>query len=179
MSRPQIVIDDRDDGGNTHLMRAALEGQTETVKALLRKGADVNAQNREGRTALMFAVINLRTATVKTLLSFGADVNVQANCGCTPLMLAACSGDIGITRALLNLGADAGKTCWPGRTALVVAVERGYSAIVEVLKRAMGQSTQVKAESVSSDIARWRSIHLSWLASDRRLPIPYSSSKHR
>src|ERR1041384_7119506 len=122
---------------NTLLMRAALDGQTNEVGTLLRKGADVNAQNREGRTALMFAIINLRAATVKTLLEFGADVNVQARCGCTPLMLAACSGDIGITRALLNRGADARKICWPGKTALVVAIEHGYNAIAELLKRAM------------------------------------------
>ena len=60
MSRRQI-IDERDEGGNTDLMRAALNGQNDTVKALLLSGADVNAQNREGRTALMFAVINLHT----------------------------------------------------------------------------------------------------------------------
>lgn len=53
MSRIQIIADDRDEGGNTHLMRVALAGQTETVKDLLRNGADVNAQNHEGRTALM------------------------------------------------------------------------------------------------------------------------------
>ena len=92
MPRTQMMLDVRDDGGNTPLMRAALDGQTKQVEALLRGGADVNAQNREGRTALMFAIINLRTATVKTLLEFGADVNVQApGCGCTPLTLAACS----------------------------------------------------------------------------------------
>jgi uncharacterized protein len=152
MSRTQIITYDKDDGGNTHLMRAALDGQGETVKALLRRGADVNAQNLEGRTALMFAVINLRTASVKTLLQFGADVNVQAHCGCTPLMLAACSGDIGITQALLNRGADARKICWPGKTALVVAIEHGYHAIGELLKRAMGQSKQVKPESLPSDL---------------------------
>jgi Ankyrin repeat len=48
MSRTQIVIDQRDEGGNTQLMRSALDGHTEAVKDLLRKGANVNAQNREG-----------------------------------------------------------------------------------------------------------------------------------
>ena len=146
MSLTRIPADLRDEGGNSSLMRAALDGQTEIVKGLLRNGADVNAQNLEGRTALMFAIINLRTVTVKTLLQFGADVNVQARCGCTPLMLAACSGDIGITKALLNRGADAGKICWPGKTALVVAIEHGYNAIAELLKRATGQSARVKPE---------------------------------
>ena len=152
MSHKRKPDDVRDEGGNTSLMSAALDGQTETVKALLRNGADVNAQNFEGRTALMFAVINLRTDTVKTLLQFGADVNVQGHCGCTPLTLAACCGDIGITQALLNSGADANKVCSPGKTALVVAIEHGYHAIGDLLKRAMGQSKQAKSERLPSEI---------------------------
>jgi len=140
MSRAQKITDEKDEGGNTRLMRAALDGDTRTVEDLLRDGADVNAQNRDGRTAVMFAIINLRTATVKKLLQFGADVNVQGHCGCTPLSLAAGSGDIGITTALLNRGADARKICWPGKTAIVVAIEHGYYTIVELLKRATRQS---------------------------------------
>ena len=162
MSHKRIPADVRDEGGNTSLMSAALDGQTEIVKGLLRNGADVNAQNLEGRTALMFAVINLRTATVKTLLQFGADVNVQAHCGCTPLMLAACSGDIGITQALLNRGADARTICWPGKTARVVALEHGYNTIAELLKKAMGQSARVKPEKRASEVgSRERSAILS------------------
>jgi ankyrin repeat protein len=147
-----MVVDEHDGGGNTQLMRVALDGHTEAVKDLLRKGASVNAQNHQGRTALMFAVINLRTDSVKALLKFGADVNVQAICGCTALMLAACSGDTEITRALLNSGADANKICRPGKTALVVAIEHGYHAIVDLLKRAIGQSARVKPERLPSEI---------------------------
>ena len=74
-SRPDV----KDEGGNTHLMRAALAGEIEIVKTLLRDGADVNARNHEGRTALMFAIINFHTATVNVLLRFGADVNAQVS----------------------------------------------------------------------------------------------------
>ena len=147
------IIDGRDDGGNTDLMHAALNGQSETVKALLLGGADVNARNHEGRTALLFAIVNLHTSTVQTLLEFGADVNVHATaCGCTPLLLAAGSGDIGITRALLNRGADPETICRPGRTALVVAIERGHSAIVELIRRTLAQAVQGKAKRVRSKV---------------------------
>jgi ankyrin repeat protein len=144
-----------DEQRNTSVMRAALDGQTKQVEALLHSGADVNAQNREGRTALMFAIINLRAATVKTLLEFGADVNVQAaGCGCTPLILAACSGDIGITRALLKHGADAGKVSGSGRTALMVAVEHGYTAISEAIKQTTVQLTPANLAKPSPDRRR-------------------------
>jgi hypothetical protein len=55
---------------------------------------------------------------------------------------------------LLNRGADASKICWPGKTALVVAIEHGYNAIAELLKRAMGQSTQLKTERLPSKLER-------------------------
>ena len=155
MSRTQIIAGS-DEGGNTDLMRAALNGENETVKALLLSGADVNARNHDGRTALLFAIVNLHTSTVQTLLDFGADVNVQATtCGCTPLLLAAGSGDIGITRALLNSGADPETICRPGRTALVVAKERGHTAIVELIRRALDQAMQGKAKRVRSNVHRF------------------------
>jgi ankyrin repeat protein len=55
------------DPAHTHLMYAALEGQTQIVKALLDRGADVNTKDSQGRTALMVATINLHTDTVRLL----------------------------------------------------------------------------------------------------------------
>ncbi len=90
------------EGGHTDLMRASLEGNTETVKRLLESGADVNAKDDEGRTALMFAVTNMQTDSAKALVEHGADVNVKANDGCTELMLAASAVDSEIIRDLLS-----------------------------------------------------------------------------
>ena len=55
-TRAQISESATHEGGHTDLMRASLEGNTETVARLLKSGADVNAKDDEGRTALMFAV---------------------------------------------------------------------------------------------------------------------------
>lgn len=48
------LIHDRDDDGNTPLMVAAQNNNKKMVKFLLRKGADINAQNLTGQSALHF-----------------------------------------------------------------------------------------------------------------------------
>ncbi|MCA1602455.1 MAG: ankyrin repeat domain-containing protein, partial [Acidobacteria bacterium] len=115
--------------------RAALEGRTEIIRALLEKGTDVNEKDDCGRTALMFAAINLHRDTVRTLLESGADVNVTANDGATALMLAACAGDIDIVRALLARSADVcGKFISTSKTAAMLAAEKGFDEIAQLFK---------------------------------------------
>lgn len=134
-TRAEISKSAEHEGGHTHLMRASLEGQTETVEALLEQGADVNATDSEGRTALMYAAVNMHTDAAKALLEHGADVNATANDGCTALMLAASSDDIEIVRALLSKGADvSGKFTQTGKTALKLAEEKGYTDIAQLLR---------------------------------------------
>ena len=53
-------------------MIAASNGHTDIVKALLDKGADVNARGNKGSTALMFAAYNGHTDIVKSLIDKGA-----------------------------------------------------------------------------------------------------------
>ena len=124
--------------GHTALMCAALEGHTKEVKALLARGANVNAKDSAGRTALMFAVINLHRDTVAVLLEHGADVNARANDGATMLMLAASCGDPLIVQALLSRDADLnGKSVTTDKNAVSLATEKGYTAVAELLKRAV------------------------------------------
>ena len=73
-------------------MAASWDGRTAIVKALLDKGADVNARNGKdaeaGATALMYAAAEGHTDTVRILIDRGADVNARRESGGTALSLA-------------------------------------------------------------------------------------------
>ena len=71
------------------LISAALDGNTDTVEALLAKGAGVNAKDKLGNTALFCAVKSDNIETVQALLVRGADVNAKNIVGEPPLVWAA------------------------------------------------------------------------------------------
>ena len=64
--------------GRTALHCAADYGQTEIVKYLLSKGANVNALDKYGISPLLNAVFESHTDCVKVLLEKGADKNQKA-----------------------------------------------------------------------------------------------------
>jgi ankyrin repeat protein len=73
---------------NADLLESAEKGNVTAVKALLDKGADINAKDEGGWTALMVASFAGEAETVKFLLDEGADVNVKDEYDYTPLILA-------------------------------------------------------------------------------------------
>jgi hypothetical protein len=62
---------------NDQLMAAAKKGDTEAVKALLAKGADVNTKSPYGATPLFFACDRGHVEIVKILLEKGADLQTK------------------------------------------------------------------------------------------------------
>src|SRR6266513_388224 len=72
---------------------AAMQGNKEAVKALLKQAADVDAAQGDGMTALHWAAMKDDADLVQTLLFAGANVRATTRIGAyTPLVLAARSG---------------------------------------------------------------------------------------
>ena len=121
-------------GNRTVLMWAVRYGQTEAVKLLVEKGADLNIQSKSGETALMSAARTGRTEIVKILVEGGADLNIQDYQNeWTALMEAARYGHKEIVKILIDNGADLDSEDWIGTTALMYAVATEQRGMVKYL----------------------------------------------
>ncbi len=105
---------------------AASKGDREGVRALLKKGLDVNEAQGDGTTALHWAAITGDTELAQMLIYAGANVRSTTRLGAyTPLYLAAKGGHGGVVAALLTAGADAKATTSNGTTPLMIAAAAG------------------------------------------------------
>jgi len=110
------------------LLAAARKGDLPAVKALLEKGAPLEAKSRYGQTPLFFAARNGHQEVVTFLLSKGASPNVNDTFYKVSLLAAtADKGNVGIVKALIDAGATA------SGDALEAAAERGSAEIVTML----------------------------------------------
>lgn len=92
---------------NEQLYEAARKGDAAEVKAVLDKGADVNAKFRYGATALFKAAERGHTEVVRLLIERGADVSVRDTFyGATALYWAMDKGHTGIVRTILAKNAE-------------------------------------------------------------------------
>ena len=126
----------RDKHGGTALMTACWKGNSETVKALLDKGADLNAQAANGMTALMFACWEDRAEVAEALLARGSDPAASDKDGWTALMRAAFKGHLNTTKVLLERGADVNVESNDQKTALMIAEGRRLPEMAQLLKSA-------------------------------------------
>ncbi len=112
---------------------AASKGNEVEIKRLLRRGADVNAQQADGATALQWAAYRGDAKLTKLLLKAGAKPGLANHDGATPLWLAAARGDAAVIQALLNGGADANEQLPLGRRPLMLAARSGSVDAVHAL----------------------------------------------
>ena len=127
------------------LIAAARKSDLAAVKALLDKGADVNAKNRYGATALSYAAERGSVEVVKLLLERGADVNVKDTFyGARPINWALDKGHIEVVRLLLAKGAQ-------GRDMVLLSAAREGKA--ELARAALEKKDELKPETLSSALA--------------------------
>jgi quinoprotein dehydrogenase-associated probable ABC transporter substrate-binding protein len=96
------------EAGYTPLMLATANDSQVLAKALMQKGADVNARNSGGVTALMIAAANGRVEMGALLVRAGANVKAQTERGDTALSIARAKGDEKMIKLLGEASAGPG-----------------------------------------------------------------------
>jgi ankyrin repeat protein len=111
---------------SSQIANAAMNGDRETVRSLIKNGLDVNEAQGDGTTALHWAAIKGDTELAQMLLYAGANHRATTRLGAyTPLYLAARGGHSGVVAALLAAGADPKAETTNGTTALMIAAASG------------------------------------------------------
>ena len=130
--------------GDTRLADAAMQGNRDRVRSLLKQAADMNAAQADGMTALHWAAYQDDLQMMKLLLAAGANVKAATRVGrITPLFLSCANGNPAALEALLQAGADPNSVNANGTTALMIAASSGNPDAVGVL---LDHGASVKAK---------------------------------
>ena len=120
----------------TLMQMSASQGRSPVIKALSRKGVNINERNNLGETPLHLSTLNNKLEAMETLIRLGADYNaIIKDVGHTPMHYACMYGYTEATVLLLKAGADAHipNTTVLGRTPLETAKDSGFRPLFNLL----------------------------------------------
>ena len=119
----------------TPVADAAMRGDRDAVRALLKQGADVGAAHGDGMTALHWAAERGDAGLAEMLLYAGANLAAVTRIGqYTPLHLASKAASAPVVQVLLKTGANVAAVARPsGVTPLHLAAASGSAAVVKLL----------------------------------------------
>jgi ankyrin repeat protein len=127
--------DTKDVKGTLLLFHASACDHADTVRWLIREGADVNAKDSDGTTPLIGAVLMGSAESVRLLVAAGADVNARTGDNASTLLMIAPRSQkcMEIARLLIAAGADVNAKNDKGSTALSFAALAGNAEYVKFL----------------------------------------------
>ncbi|CAH2225272.1 M-phase phospho 8 [Pelobates cultripes] len=147
-STEEYNLDQEDSSGMTLVMMAAAAGQDDLLRLLIKKGAKINARQKNGTTALIHAAEKNHLTTVALLLEAGAYVNLQQNLGETALMKACRRGNYDIVRLLIEHGADCNVLSKHNNNALQFANQSNNVLLSDMLRNHMETLTRVVEDAI-------------------------------
>ena len=135
------LLSQADAGGNTALMHAARQGQEQSIKVLLEKGADVNyvVPANEGAATALQAVLDAPELTaahrnvISYLVQHDANIAGKNAAGRFPLLFAAEHGRTDVAAMLIEKGADVNDTDLMGNFSLLSAACKGDIGMIALL----------------------------------------------
>ncbi|XP_020920206.1 protein phosphatase 1 regulatory subunit 12B isoform X1 [Sus scrofa] len=140
-------------------LAACSSGDTDEVRRLLARGADVDTANVDGLTALHQACIDENLDMVKFLVENRANVNQQDNEGWTPLHAAASCGYLNIAEYFINHGASVGIVNSEGEVPSDLAEEPAMKdLLLEQVKKQgvdLAQSRKEEEQRMLQDARQW------------------------
>ncbi|MGZ5193853.1 MAG: ankyrin repeat domain-containing protein [Ramlibacter sp.] len=127
---PKTNIESRTPQDESPLMMASLRGQTEIVRKLIARDADVN---KTGWTPLHYAATSAHLDIIELLLENHAYIDAESPNGTTPLMMAAQYGSPEAVKLLLEAGADASLKNQRGLGAIDFAYQGGRTDSAQLI----------------------------------------------
>lgn len=129
LAAPRLDVNTTDNMNQTPaLMYAVADGQTETVRQLLARGANPAQADKVGLSPLTLACLYDLPDEALLLLDHGANPNQEDADGGTPLIAAATRGNAELIDLLIDRGAKLNHREANGDTALQWAVSKGHLA---------------------------------------------------
>ena len=124
---------DRKDETVRSLHAAAEEGNIDTLRSLLERGADINARDATNQIPLHRAAAKGHVDVVLLLIERGAEVDSCDNWGWTPLHRSSREGHLEVSRTLLDYGANVNARQQNHWTPIYLSASNGYLEIVKLL----------------------------------------------